>query len=429
MITKGWMCRNRKNYKYRTSIMIEQTIYNKWTDFINSDKYSKYMISREEDWLFKYEKLINFIDINKRKPRTTEYDENEKSLCIWINHTIENFLEKKGIFKNKDIYTKWDDFINNETYKNIILNDEDRWFYNLEQIKKYIDENNKLPSSKSINEEVKKMGRWIVAQNQKYKKKEFNMKNEIVYNKWTEFIKDNKYSDYFLEDDEKWKDTFDNVKKYIDTYNKKPSSDNIDVNISYMGGWITNQNRNFNEKKGVMNNSNIYTVWQEFMNNPIYYKYFMTDKEIWRDNFEKTKTYIDKNAMLPTSTNNNEIVKKLGAWVVIQKQNYKKKERSMVNDENYNLWKEFINDDKYIKYFMTDNEIWNDNLETLKKYIDEHHKKPSRTDETKKISSLIQWIHTQKRKYKNKIEIMKDPEIYNRWTDFITNPQYKQYFD
>ena len=44
----------------------------------------------------------------------------------------------------------------------------------------------------------------------------------------------------------------------------------------------------------------------------------------------------------------------------------------MQNKEIYNNWKEFINDDKYFLDNITE---WNNNLELVKKYIDENNKK------------------------------------------------------
>jgi hypothetical protein len=38
---------------------------------------------------------------------------------------------------------------------------------------------------------------WLSHQQQNYKKKEHIMKNNEIYNKWTEFLNDNNYKKYF----------------------------------------------------------------------------------------------------------------------------------------------------------------------------------------------------------------------------------------
>ena len=52
------------------------------------------------------------------------------------------------------------------------------WLYNLEEVKKYIDLNNKKPSSTDINEKIKKLSTWIDTQQANYKNQ-----NNIMINK------------------------------------------------------------------------------------------------------------------------------------------------------------------------------------------------------------------------------------------------------
>ena len=100
--------------------------------------------------------------------------------------------------KNEEIYNKWTEFINN--YK--IYSNEDSWIESLNQAKKYIDENNKRPSSEDKNTEIKTLGIWICVQKRNYNKKECIMKNEEIYNKWTEFI--NNYKIYFRSNEDNY---------------------------------------------------------------------------------------------------------------------------------------------------------------------------------------------------------------------------------
>jgi hypothetical protein len=101
----------------------------------------------------------------------------------------------------------------------------------------------------------------------------------------------------------------------------------------------------------------------------------------------------------------------------------------MKNLEIYDKWTEFITSEKYKNYFTLNEDEWQNNLSRIKKYIDDNDKKPSDRDKTKDIKSLGKWISHQQTNYKSKEFIMKNSEIYDKWTDFINNPQYKQYFN
>ena len=71
------------------------------------------------------------------------------------------------------------------------------WINKLNEVIKYIDENNKKPSTIDKNNEIKILGSWISNQQTKYKSKKEIMKDENIYNLWTEFINDNKYKKFF----------------------------------------------------------------------------------------------------------------------------------------------------------------------------------------------------------------------------------------
>jgi hypothetical protein len=77
------------------------------------------------------------------------------------------------------------------------MSNEKEWYNNLEQIKQYIDKNYQRPSARNKNKKIKQMGSWISTQQKNYKKKTYIMKNQAIYDKWTEFINDDKYRKFF----------------------------------------------------------------------------------------------------------------------------------------------------------------------------------------------------------------------------------------
>ena len=148
--------------------------------------------------------------------------------------------------------------------------------------------------------------------------------------------------------------------------------------------------------------------------------------EIWEQNLEKVMKYIEGNMKRPSNSDKNTTIKQLGSWIGTQQKNYKTKSNIMNNEEIYNKWTEFII--KYKEYFISNEEVWKQNLENVMKYIDDNNKRPSSTDKNTIIKKLGNWISTQQKRYKIKIRIMNNEEIYNKWTDFINSIKYKHYF-
>ena len=92
------------------------------------------------------------------------------------------------------------------------------------------------------------------------------MSNEGIYNRWTEFINDERYILYFQSNEESWINLLDEVKQYIDSNNKTPSTINKDNSIKQLEQWINNQHTNYKNKKYIMSNEGMYNRWTEFIN-------------------------------------------------------------------------------------------------------------------------------------------------------------------
>jgi hypothetical protein len=174
-----------------------------------------------------------------------------------------------------------------------------------------------------------------------------------------------------------------------------------------------------------MKNDEIYNAWTNFINDDKYKKYFQSNEESWYYSLNQVIEYIDKNNKKPTKYDKNEIIKKIGFWIYTQQQNYKNKENIMKIEEIYNKWNEFINDSKYKKYFQSNEDNWYELLNDVIKYINTYNKKPSRTDKNEIIKRFGDWISNQQKNYKNITQIMKNEEIYNKWSEFINDNKYK----
>ena len=114
----------------------------------------------------------------------------------------------------------------------------------------------------------------------------------------------------------------------------------------------------------------------------------------------------------------------MGSWISNQKKNYDKKQKIMNNQEICDVWIEFVNE--YEKYFISNEKIWLNTLENVKKYIDDNNKLPSTHDKNNDIKVMGRWISNQKTNYNKKQQIMNNREIYDVLTEFVN--EYKKYF-
>jgi hypothetical protein len=410
----GWIGTQKKSYKKKTEIMSNEIIYGKWTEFINNQKYKKYFQSAKDNWIESFNQLIQYIDINNKRPSNTDKNMQIKQLATWIQHQKPLYITKKGIMLNEIIYSKWTEFINNPKYKKYFQSAEDDWIESLNQVIQYIDINNKRPSNTDKNMQIKQLARWIGIQQKDYVKKKYNMSNEEIYGKWTEFINNQKYNKYMQSIEDNWNNNLQKVIEYIDTNNKRPNLHDIDKKIKHLGSWSTQQLMNYRRKEKNMLNEIIYNKWAEFINNQKYKKYFQSAEDDWIESLNQVIQYIDLNNKKPSD-------KQLAVWINNQQSNYKKKIEIMSNEIIYDKWTEFINNQKYKKYFQSNEDNWNEKFNLVVKYIDVNNKKPS-------DKQLAVWIIHQQTNYKKKTEIMSNEIIYDKWIEFINNPQYKKYF-
>jgi len=385
----------------------------------------------EEIWMNRLEDVKKYIDENSKRPSQKG---NYRLLGRWLNTQISrNAKYKIGIMENEYIYKLWIEFINNEKYKIYFQTNEDIWLNRLRDVKLYLDTNNKKPSHRNKNKYDLSISSWITNTINHYKNKSQIMKNSEIYNKWTDFINDEKYMKFFIKknqinDFDRWNHNLKEVKDHIDKNKKRPGTKDKDNNISYLGEWISHQITNYKNKSQMMKNEEIYNQWTDFINDEKYKNYFLSNEEQWLNNLKEVKNHIDKNKKRPGTKDKDNNISYLGEWISYQITNYKNNEHIMKNEEIYNQWTDFINNEKYKIYFLSNEEQWLNNLKEVKDHIDKNKKIPLKYDDNIKIKFLRLWIYTQKNSYKNKKFLMKNEEIYNKWTEFINDPKYKNYF-
>ena len=275
----------------------------------------------------------------------------------------------------------------------LLNNSEEIWIRRLDEVKTYIDEHGKRPSSESKNREVKSLGQWLLNQQNNYKNKINNMKNEKIYNVYHEFINNPKYKILFLSQIDAWYNKFEEFKNYLSQTNKKPSSTSKDVEEKKYGIWVINQDSNFRYKKDCMKIKNIYNTWNIFKNDNKFL--FVKDGDKWIENYNELK-YFDENNNVPSYKNNKILYK----WLSHQKDSYKNKTEIMKLEHIYKLWTDLKNNKKYAIFLMLYEEKWFIKFEELKKYCKLNKHLPSGN------TPLSRWIRSQNFNYRRKKDIV-----------------------
>jgi len=412
-----WLTDQIKKYKNKNNSMKTEEKRNLWEDFV--EKYKEYFINNADKWNTKFEELKKFINNNQKRPSVHSTNKDEKLLGSWLSGQTQNYKNKKKSLKDTDKRKNWDEFV--EKYKQYLLSDDEKWVTNLEKVKQFININKKKPSVYSKNEDEKFLSSWINNQVSNYKKKQQAMINVAKRKKWEEFVKDEKYKEYFIDNDEVWNINFEEVKQFMDKYKKRPSSTSTNKDEQFLGRWIGSQLTNYTNETRSMNNVSKRKKWNEFIVK--YKEYFLSDDEVWNTKFEEVKQFMDKYKKRPSSTSKNKDEKFLGSWIQTQNTNYKQKGKSMETEERRKIWDEFV--EKYKPYFLSDDEKWNTNFEELKKFMDTEDKRPSDKSKNKDEKTLGGWIGCQLKNYKKKGKSMETEERRKLWDEFIV--KYKEY--
>ena len=100
-------------------------------------------------------------------------------------------MYKNNSFKQKQYYDAWKELIHNYDI-NLINNNYRIWNNRLLDLKTYIDKFHKLPNRSSKDPNESKLSMWITTQKVNYKNKYKSMSDEIVRDRWDNFISENK---------------------------------------------------------------------------------------------------------------------------------------------------------------------------------------------------------------------------------------------
>jgi superfamily II DNA or RNA helicase len=331
-----WLSNQKRKYRPKIEGMKNVERYNLWAQFL--EEYKEYFISNYQKWINNFDNIKCFINKNKKLPSQHSTIIDEKFLGGWLATQTKNYKKKLNSMKDEEPYNLWSKFL--EDYKEYFILDHEKWFNNFDKLKMFIMKNKKKPICKSKNVDEKFIGGWLSDQQKHYKKNTSGMKDQTRYNLWTKFLED--YAEYFISIDAIWMCNFEELKTFIKLNNKKPSTSSNSQNEKSIGGWLSNQQRQYkNNTKNMKDNAKC-NLWSQFLEE--FKDYFVSTDNVWFQQFEELKTFISINKKKPSQKKD-----KIANWVSTQMQNYKNKKEGMKDDTRYNLWTQFLED--YKEYF------------------------------------------------------------------------------
>ena len=424
--------RDFQNNSCRLSILSSIRILNEGVNVVKCD--SVFITRVGENQITAVQRLCRANRINKENPQ-------KKANCfIWaddLNKTVgmlqylksndeANFFQKivvrSGNYEKKQ---EQEEIQKNVDYSQTIsdtitissMSVEEVWNERLAQCTQYMEDNHRRPTKDDDNFAVKTLGIWLAHQLHDYTRNEYGMRNPDKRKKLETLMENHK--DCFLSNEEIWCRKLDEVSRYIDANRKKPSETDKDETTKKLGNWINRQVINYSKEHQIMENKDIRKKLEVFLEK--YQQHFQSHDDVWDTNLKDVIDYMVKNKKRPSKRDGNDDVKRLGNWVSQQIQNYEKNVKGMKDETRRTKWENFV--DKYQDYLMSDEDLWKKNLLEVGKYIDQHKKRPSPTNQDEKIQKLGNWISKQLDTYPKQTKIMNNPEFRKLWEDFVKKHQ------
>ena len=290
-----WLSHQITNYNKKDSSIKDEKKYNLWTEFL--EEYCIYFKSFDKEWYKNFENAKIFIDTNYKMPLVSD----NATLRSWILTSHQNYKTKSRSMKDENKYNLWTDFLNKYnkylnlklTYKKKEKPNEAIWSETFKNVKMFIGEKKRKPSSKSKNITEKKLGQWVDDQQKYYKKKERLYKDEsIYYTQWTAFLEE--YHEYMKSRTDNWAELFESLKIFIKENEKQPSQISKDNTEKRLGQWLSKQNDQYKNKTKGMKDKNRYNQWTIFLKE---YTQYMSPNKI-TDNASETTSITISNTVV-----------------------------------------------------------------------------------------------------------------------------------
>jgi superfamily II DNA or RNA helicase len=329
-----WLLGQKNSYKNRIYIMKQENIRKDFEKF--TEKYQEHFLTNKEQWLKYLRAVEEYIKENNKRPSITDKNKNVKQLGVWISTNTNRYKKNDKIMKDDLTRNEWEKFI--KSHEKYFKSNDQIWFDNLNLVEEYIIKNNKRPSNKDKNIDIKFLGNFITHQ----KNNDKIAKNPEMQEKWIEF--NNKFQDYFKDNETCWMNTLKLLELYIIENNKLPTKKNDKLGI-----WLCCQKKNHKNKEDIMKNENIRKIFEDFIDK--HQQFFRSNEEDWLYNLKLLQEYLIKENKTPSQKDENKDIRSLSRWVTTQNVSYRDNKYIMATNTNVNKqWKEFIKlNEKFFK--------------------------------------------------------------------------------
>jgi hypothetical protein len=279
-------------------------------------------------WDQKFDLLIKYYNENNNQiPSTTDKDINIHRLGKWYQYQKYNYSKKLKMMKHQKYYDIWTKFMTE--YPEKFLNHDEKWISMLNKVKKFMIDNDNSPSRYSkytednedtedtedidnlnLTEKEARLGSWLAAQKENYRRgiKIFTHPNIVKI--WEDF--NIEFKKYLLTHNETWHSRLNELKVYIDTNGKRPSTTSKDEKIKSLGIFILTQNKNYETRSQIMSNNEIYEIWKDFLKT--YHDKLLDADEKWYYSFNLLKEFVEKESRKPNKRSTNQNEKQIGEW-------------------------------------------------------------------------------------------------------------------
>jgi superfamily II DNA or RNA helicase len=277
-----------------------------------------------ENWKTTLIECASYIDLHSKAPLQTS------RLGRWLGNQKENAKHNMRILKKEEIRHLWNEF---ELQYHSYITPCGKFERSLDEVRRFIDVNNRRPNKHSADENEAKLGRWICTTVQNFKNKQQIMSDDKFRKLWSGFITDPTYSRHFPSDTvEAWFTNFEELKKYIKDYHKPPSGKSKDHKTKKLGIWYLTQKRNYDREESLspgecMKNPDIRKAWKDFTEDPTYSQYLIgkadADEEDWSRNCQKLAKYAIEHKKMPSAKDQSSEIKSLGVWCAKQRASFR----------------------------------------------------------------------------------------------------------
>jgi hypothetical protein len=286
----------------------------------------------------------------------------------------------------------------------------EEWKNTLEELKK------EIQSNKEKYALVEHLYKWLNTQQNNYASKRAIMKNQIIYDIWTQFTNECKqnmtnenYENYFYNQIYTWENQFIVLQQFV-SCNKRFPIETIEDDgrvynffqysqLSYLDNTLLI--KTYDKWDKFIETNKEYMAATNIDNDSIYKRIYQT----WEEIFSDLQKIVYTNKRIPNESDD------IHYWFITQNKSYKTKTHSMKSKTRYNKWTQFIEEyeqyfiEKYgkphneIKEFMSEEELWHTTFSELKQFIDKNKRSPGLTTDNSEEIELCEWLSLQSKRY------------------------------